>query len=219
MASKRQTRSAYEAVARVVPRQQRAIRTRNRLFAAAQAEFSARGFHGGRVDRIAAAAGVNKQRLYALFGSKADLFEEVLRSALSEIEAEERRLNSLADSDAPRLAETILNHYLAFHDRHPHFWRLLAWENLEGGRHSAGLTGMRQTTLKRLKTLYGKGQQRGLYPARTSFPYFLFALTALSYFAYSNQATLRRTLGLDFRTPRGRKALVRNLAALLARRG
>lgn len=199
------------------PLQKRAIRTRERLFSAARAEFSKRGFHGARVDRIAAAAGVNKQRLYALFGSKSGLFKEVLRSALAEIEAEEKRLDNLTETDANNLAETLLDHYLAFHGRRPHFWRLLTRENLEGGKHSAGLAGMPRATFRRLQSLYQKAQQRGLYPAKTDFTHFLFIITALSYFAFSNQATLRRTLGLDFRDARARKTLIRNLAGLITR--
>ena len=50
-----------------------------RILAAAAAEFSARGFAGARVDRIAAAARVNKAMLYYHFGSKSALYTEVLR--------------------------------------------------------------------------------------------------------------------------------------------
>ena len=53
--------------------------SRERLFAAAAAEFAARGFAGASVDRIALAAGVNKAMIYYHFKSKAALYREILR--------------------------------------------------------------------------------------------------------------------------------------------
>lgn len=55
-----------------------AEQTRQRIFDAATAEFTAHGVAGGRVDRIAARAKANKQLIYAYFGSKQELFEAVV---------------------------------------------------------------------------------------------------------------------------------------------
>ena len=52
--------------------------SRERLFAAAAAEFAARGFAGANVDRIARAAHVNKAMIYYHFNSKAALYQEIL---------------------------------------------------------------------------------------------------------------------------------------------
>lgn len=57
--------------------------TRDRLAAAAVAEFSEHGYAGARVDRICRAAGANRERLYAYFGNKRALFEEVLAEQLA----------------------------------------------------------------------------------------------------------------------------------------
>ena len=51
--------------------------TRKRLLAAATKEFAQYGIAGARVDRIAEAAGANKQAIYAYFGSKESLFDAV----------------------------------------------------------------------------------------------------------------------------------------------
>lgn len=58
-------------------------RTRAKLHAAAVSEFSTYGYGGARVDRICREAGVNKERLYAYFGSKRDVFERVLADQLA----------------------------------------------------------------------------------------------------------------------------------------
>src|SRR3954468_113567 len=52
--------------------------SRDRLFAAAAAEFAARGYAGASVDRIARAARLNKAMIYYHFKSKGDLYREIL---------------------------------------------------------------------------------------------------------------------------------------------
>ena len=54
--------------------QKRAIETRQKILTAATALFARHGMRGTTVDRIAETAGVNKQRIYAYFGSKEKLF-------------------------------------------------------------------------------------------------------------------------------------------------
>lgn len=187
--------------------QQRAIRTRNAILAAARDEFAAKGFHGARVDVIAAEAGVNKQRLYANFKDKAGLFAEVLKSVFSDRVKEEKSLMKLTLVDVPRLAELILDCYAGLHARHPEFWRLLAWENLAGGRHSGGLVGIQEPVFKHLRYLYEHGQKDGYYLPDVPFEAFIFNLQAVTYFMSSNRLTLKRSLGLDCARPEVRKSL------------
>ncbi len=59
-------------------------RTREKILAAALAEFSARGFAGARVDAIARRARVNKRMLYYCFGAKQELYREILRRKIDE---------------------------------------------------------------------------------------------------------------------------------------
>lgn len=59
--------------------------TRQRLIEAGLREFSAHGMAGGRVDRIARAAGCNKQLIYAYFTSKEGLFAAVYECMVDEI--------------------------------------------------------------------------------------------------------------------------------------
>ncbi len=197
--------------------QPRALKTRNAILATARDEFSAKGFHGARVDVIAAAAGVNKQRLYSNFGDKAGLFAAVLNQAFSDLAAEEHQLIKLSEADIPYLAERILDCYESLHRRHPEFWRLLAWENLEGGQHAAGLGRHQAPVLKHLRSLYEQGQQRRFFLRDVPFEGFIFNLLAVSYFMVSNRQTLKRSIGLDCALPNVRKnlctAVIRQLGA------
>lgn len=71
--------------------------TRERLVKAASAEFAARGFAGAKIDRIAAAAGLNKAMIYYHFKNKADLYREILRDMFQAVGV---RVQAVVASDA-----------------------------------------------------------------------------------------------------------------------
>jgi AcrR family transcriptional regulator len=98
--------------------------TPERILAAATTEFATHGLAGARIDRIAAAAGANKERIYAYFGDKQRLFETVLREAIAGSDA---WLPERAD-DLPTAAGDLFD--LAF--RSPDLVQLLAWSRLGG---------------------------------------------------------------------------------------
>src|SRR5258708_31818784 len=71
--------------------------SRERVFAAAAAEFAARGYAGANVDRIARAARLNKAMIYYHFTSKAALYREILREMFDAVRT---RIGEVAASDA-----------------------------------------------------------------------------------------------------------------------
>jgi AcrR family transcriptional regulator len=97
--------------------------TRARFLDAAFAEFVEHGLAGARVDRIAAAAGANKQAIYAYFGSKEALFDAVLRQRHADL------LDAvpLTPDDLPGYAGALYDYLSA----HPEFSRLDMWKRLE----------------------------------------------------------------------------------------
>jgi TetR/AcrR family transcriptional regulator len=66
--------------------------TRTRIFKAASTEFAERGFEAAGVDRIAARARVNKAMIYYHFGSKLELYLEVLRDMLRAVSGRARAI-------------------------------------------------------------------------------------------------------------------------------
>lgn len=60
---------------------------RSDILNAARREFATAGFAGARIERIAAAAAVNKQLLFHYFGSKEGLFSAALADLLAGLEA------------------------------------------------------------------------------------------------------------------------------------
>ena len=195
--------------------QERAIRTRQQILTAATVEFSQKGLHGARVDEIAKRAKVNKERIYAYFGSKEQLFRETLREAIAEIIAEEQTLLTHLAEDPTRMTEVTLEHYLGFLERHPHFWRLLAWENLSGGAEAEALSGVREQTFKEMRQLYQQRQKLGMFSKAISFEAFIFTLSAVSFFLFSNRLTMERTLQLNLATPATRQQLMAEVLTLI----
>ena len=193
----------------------RADITRQKILDAARVEFSEKGLHGARVDVIAERSGANKERIYAYFGGKEQLFRETLRGSIAEIIAEEQTLLNQLAQDPTRMTESTLEHYLSFLERHPHFWRLLAWENLSGGAEAEAMGGIREQTFKEMRLLYRQRQKLGLFRKDISFEAFIFTLSAVSFFLFSNRLTMERTLQIDLATPATRKKLMAEVMKLI----
>jgi len=102
---------------------ERAANTRQRILEAARTEFAASGFGGGRVDRVASLAGVNKERIYAYFGDKRALFIATIVSAVTEV-------GMTVGQDAEDLV-AFAGRVFDFIAQHPQTLRLLTWARLE----------------------------------------------------------------------------------------
>ncbi len=109
-------------------------RSQAAILRAARDEFTEHGFAGGRVDRIAVRAGVNKRLIYYYFGNKDELFLSVLEHTYADIRQAEQslHLDALEPVEALRTLVSFTWHY--FLD-HPEFLSLLASENLSRASH------------------------------------------------------------------------------------
>lgn len=103
--------------------------TRRRLKQAAKKEFAEHGPHGTTVERIAARAGINKERLYRYFGGKQALFATVLTEELDKLAAAVPVPTDRIE-DIGELAAATFD----YHAAHPELVRLLQWEGLSGVR-------------------------------------------------------------------------------------
>ena len=103
-------------------------RTKELLLAAATEEFSTNGLAGARVDRIAAAAGVNKERIYQYFGKKDELFDAVLAAELIRVMSEVP-----IRGQGPEAVGDYAGRLFDRHTTDGVLPRLLFWEGLERG--------------------------------------------------------------------------------------
>ena len=99
--------------------------TRQRILEAARVEFATHGLAGARIDRIARTASASKERLYAYYRHKAELFSAVLELNLIEFA---RAVVQDAGESLPEFAGALYDHSVA----HPEYLRMIDWANLEG---------------------------------------------------------------------------------------
>lgn len=96
---------------------------RAHVLRAAEAEFALHGVAGARIDRIAKEAGVSKERLYAYFGEKQGLFDEVIRTGIRRV----HDVVGIEDGDLVAYAGRLAEYFFT----HPAEVRLLSWLRLD----------------------------------------------------------------------------------------
>jgi TetR/AcrR family transcriptional regulator len=200
-------RPAARAKARLEPVRD-AERTKRALLDAAEIEFAAKGLAGARVDVIAEEAAANKRMLYYYFGSKDDLYVAVLERAYGAMRVREKelKLTDLAPLEAiRRLVEFKFDYYV----ENPRIISLLAAENMNGGKYlkrSRRLRAMHLTLVDMLCEILTTGQSQGVIkPGIDPFQLYV-SMSALSYFYFSNSATLSTGFGRDLASEAERKA-------------
>jgi AcrR family transcriptional regulator len=189
-----------------------AERSRRTILDAAEALFSARGFHGVGLREIAAASGLSRQMPGYLFESKESLY----RAVIERVSAERQQATSNAllpvhqwcagrESVAgleAALAQSMES-YMGFFLARPAFARLITWEELAGAqrlraahRRATALTDAFQAVRKVAK-------QRRL--RRFSVDEAVLLWIAFGYTPIANQATLRVAMERDVSDPKTRK--------------
>ncbi|NQU39333.1 MAG: TetR family transcriptional regulator [Lentisphaerae bacterium] len=198
------------------PKQDRSIATRALLLEAATETFSEHGYDGTRVDAIAQRAGANKQLLYAYFGNKQALYEAVITHVFDAVTAEESSLIEEAEAAPEDLTKTLIDGYRRLHRHHPHFWRLLSWNNLESAVAPRLPVAWKRGAYARLAKVYRAAQAAGMAPASCSFKTYIFTLSALTFFQAANQHSMSDTLNRDLTSPAIQARMQRELLAWLS---
>jgi AcrR family transcriptional regulator len=145
------------------PRKSNAFVSRDRVFAAAAAEFAAKGYAGANVDRIARAAKLNKAMIYYHFKSKAALYREILRDMFGAVRT---RVAEVAASDAS--PEDKIRAYVAAiateAEARPHFPPIWLREIAEGAAHvDAATLGYVRDVLAALGGIIAEGVRSGRF--------------------------------------------------------
>ncbi len=183
------------------------------IFTAAAHEFSERGFDAAGVDRIAAAAGVNKAMLYYHFDSKRSLYVEVLRDMFRAVGAKVRAI-----ADGPGTADQKLDVWIATiideAAARPWFPPIMLRELGSGAAH------IDDPTFETLNGVYlgardiiVQGQREGRFrDADPLLTYLTILPSILIFFARQRLVTQRRSLqGLAAAAPRQASDFIRHM--------
>jgi TetR/AcrR family transcriptional regulator len=117
----------------MVSQDTRSAASREKLIAAAAAEFAARGFAGAKVDRIAAKARLNKAMIYYHFRNKAALYREILAGVFRTI-ADAVSTDVTADDPDEQVRQFVRAIAREVTGR-PHFASMWLRELADGGTH------------------------------------------------------------------------------------
>jgi TetR/AcrR family transcriptional regulator len=149
-----------------------AKRARAAILDAAEAVFAQHGFDGARVEAIAAASGYNSGLLFRYFGDKLGLYAAVLTRADKEMSDLLARVfgplleDETVTSDANRFRSFLRTTFGAIFDylvEHPHFMRILNWEQAEGVQTFAKIASHFQPTdLVQFEALFSQARSTGL---------------------------------------------------------
>jgi TetR/AcrR family transcriptional regulator len=193
-----------------------AERSRAAILSAAERLFAERGYDGASLNDIGAAAGLSRGTPGYFFGSKEQLYAEVLSAVFAtRQEATERAFEPVqawcegrAGPDAlRRLLTDAATDYMRYLVEHPSFVALIMREELDGGTRlnaeSRSSTAMRDA----FQAVRRAGRKRGLRPFRTEEAVLLFVALTFAPFSYRN--TLLRATGVDMTSPRGRRQQAR----------
>jgi AcrR family transcriptional regulator len=140
-------------------------KTREDILQAAVAEFVAYGLSGARVDAIAERTRTSKRMIYYYFGSKEQLYVQVLEKLYGDIRTTESQLNlaELAPEEAVhRVVEFTFDH----HDRNVDFVRIVCIENIHNGenvKQSDTIQAKSQNIIKALDGILRRGEADGVF--------------------------------------------------------
>ena len=195
--------------------QHRAIITRNKILESAVTAFANTGFNGTTVDDIANSAGVNKQRIYAYFGSKKKLFEAALLEVFLRVRMFGVSTLEKIERDPEQLNKLLLNSFLQVHEEQPVLWRLLAWANLEGGDCANVLESARNDENNVLRKIFDRAvEEKIIKPVK--FETWLFVMLGISFFYYSNRNTLIHTHDSNIASETWKEQLISDVDTLLS---
>lgn len=188
------------------------------ILAAAHDEFATCGFAGGRIDRIAERASVNKALIYHHYASKEGLFLAVLEHAYERARSPEQELH--LDQIEPRAALRRLVEFTFdsfVEDRT--FIKLLNDENLHGAAHlrqSKRIAEMHSPLLATMRKVLARGSAEGVFRSDLDPLQTWISIAALSYFYFSNIHTLSTIFSRDFDVPEARALRRRHVVDLVS---
>ena len=171
--------------------------TRAKLLNAAIKVFAKQGYASGRVESISKAARSHDRMIYYYFGSKEQLFVEVLETICAQFNEAAGKLDLDLD-DPVRGLEQMIEFVWQYYLDHPEFVTLLSSENLHQGKHakkSLKLNEISAYMISVVQKLLDAGYAQNVFRADVKARDVYLMIESLGYFYNSNQYTLGAFLG------------------------
>lgn len=192
-----------------------AERTKERLIVCAEQLFVKKGYHAVGVDEIAAAARVNKRMIYAYFGSKRKLYDELMGRTFSRIDALDLQRIERISNYREKLA-SMLKLYFSFLNDNPNFVRLLSWEKLYVDKESIKyLAAQVDRVLRRLFELLKQGAEQGEIRSDVDILCLASNINSLFIGFFSNKVLSEEVWGESFTAEENNEKIIENMIRLV----
>jgi len=182
---------------RAQDRERNPARTREAILDAAEQLFAERGYDATSLTDVGTAAGVSRGTPGYFFGSKEQLYRDVLERCLERVRSAVRsgKERTLASREPPEVVLAgAVGEYFDFISANPHFVRLLEREALDGGRQIATLPPHLEAAQEALGAIV---TELALDPAdQAEAQQLLISMLALSWFHVVHAPTVLRALGI-----------------------
>lgn len=174
-------------------------KTRENILQAAIAEFVQQGLSGARVDAIAERMHTSKRMIYYYFGSKEQLYVEVLEKLYGDIRSTEGKLH-LAELEPREAIRRLVEFTFDHHDRNVDFVRIVSIENIHHGEYvkqSTAIRSMSTTVLDALGEILRRGEAEGVFrPGLDALDVHLL-ISSFCFYRVSNRNTFGEIFQID----------------------
>jgi len=191
---------------------------KRQLLRVATEEFARNGFHGARIDVIAALTNTGKQTIYYHYESKFGLYAAVVAKILDSIRVfyAELRCEDFPPVEALRFfVSTTFDWY---RDNEP-LIRVVMDENINFGSSAAQMHGLRdleEPALAALRSICERGVANGSIRADIDPMHLHLTISALCFYNVSNRYTVAATLDHDMRDDEAHRARRENVVEVIA---
>ena len=190
---------AKQPVSRLKP----ARTTRDKILQAATKVFARYGYEGGSLEKISRAAKSFDRMIYYYFGSKENLFIEVLEEMYRRMNEAELELDLDIEKPIDSLKE-VINFVVTYYSKNPEFITLLNTENLHRGKHISKSKRAREYSspaIEIIHQLLASGVEKNVFSPNVSARNVYLLIAATGYFYIANRHTLSAFLGEDLQAP------------------
>lgn len=174
-------------------------KTREDILKAAIVEFVQQGLSGARVDAIAERMQTSKRMIYYYFGSKEQLYLEVLEKLYGDIRGTEAQLH-LAELPPREAIQRLVEFTFDHHDRNVDFVRIVCIENIHYGeyvRQSRTIRTMSSTILDAMGEIIQRGQAEGAFRPGIQALDLHLLISSFCFYRVSNRNTFGQIFEID----------------------
>ena len=173
--------------------------TQDSILRAATRIFAKHGFSGGRIDQISKAAKSHDRMIYYYFGSKEQLYVEVLEKLYGDIRRTEGLLQ-LAELEPREALQRLVEFTFDHHDRNVDFVRIVCIENIHNGenvKQSSAIRSMSHNVLHLLDETLRRGEASGVFRQGLQALDVHLLMSSFCFYRVSNRHTFSHIFQID----------------------